>query len=204
MKKPILCLIFPCAFFLVFEKLEAQNQVTFCHQKQHTKPNTKNMQKQVSQKNIDLIQKFYTAFANADAEQMISCYAVNNITFCDPVFGTLNGNDAKNMWRMLIDKSKGNLKITYSNVTATETSGSADWVAEYVFSQTGRKVINRITAKFEFLDEKIIMHTDTFNFWKWTQQALGAKGYLFGWTNFMNKRVREFALSDIDQYSSKQ
>lgn len=90
MKKPILCLIFPRAFFLVFEKLEAQNQVT---SKLHTKPNTKNMQKQVFQKKIDLIQKLYTAFA--DAEQMINCCAVNNITFCDPVFGTLNGNDTK-------------------------------------------------------------------------------------------------------------
>lgn len=168
-----------------------------------TKYNNLKMKKQVSPKNIELINKFYTAFANLNAEQMISCYS-DSATFYDPAFGTLHGKDAKKMWRMLIDKSQGNLKITYSNVTATETSGSADWVAEYVFSQSGRKVINHINAKFEFWDGKIIKHTDTFDFYKWTKQALGIKGYLFGWTGFMKKQVRKFAIKSLDQYNPKQ
>lgn len=159
--------------------------------------------KQVSQRNIELIKTFYTAFANLNAEQMISCYS-DNVIFYDPAFGDLYGNDAKKMWRMLIDKSEGNLKITYSNVTATESSGSAEWVAEYTFSQTGRKVINPINAKFEFWDGKIIKHTDSFDFYKWTKQALGVKGYLLGWTGFMKKQVRKFALSSLVQYSPKQ
>ena len=161
------------------------------------------MQKTLNSNNIELIQNFYAAFDNANAAQMVSCYD-DKITFQDPAFGVLHGNDAKKMWQMLIDKSEGNLKITYGNIKATDASGSADWVAEYLFSQTGRKIINHINAKFEFKDGKIIKHTDTFNFWKWAGQALGFKGYLLGWTNFMRKRVRGFALRGLNHYKPKQ
>lgn len=140
--------------------------------------------------NSELIHHFYNSFAERNAEAMISCYD-NNIVFTDPAFGTLNGDDAKNMWRMLIHRSKGNLKITYENVQADEKTGSANWIAEYIFAQTGRKVINRIAAKFEFQDGKIIKHTDHFNLWRWTQQAMGWKGLLFGWTPFIQSKIRK-------------
>src|SRR5665213_2751249 len=103
--------------------------------------------------NAQLITNFYQAFANGDAEGMVSCYH-NDIQFQDPAFGVLIGEDAKNMWRMLIGRNKGNIHITFSNVTANEKTGSANWVAEYVFSQTNRKVINVISAQFEFADGK--------------------------------------------------
>ena len=45
-----------------------------------------------------LIETFYTAFQNRDAETMISCYH-NDIVFCDPAFGELKGDDAKAMWK---------------------------------------------------------------------------------------------------------
>jgi ketosteroid isomerase-like protein len=37
-----------------------------------------------------LIEKFYSAFAHADAEGMVSCYT-DDITFEDPAFGVLKG-----------------------------------------------------------------------------------------------------------------
>lgn len=206
MKKNSISLFFVLILNLQHSAIAQQGKTSGEYKVKNTDSNFINktdMKKTLPSNNIELIQKFYTAFANANAEQMIGCYN-DDITFHDPAFGNLHGNDAKNMWRMLIDKSEGVLKITYSNVKATETSGSADWVAEYVFSQTGRKVTNRINAKFEFKDGKIIDHRDIFNFWKWTRQALGLKGYLFGWTNFMNKRVREIALSSLAQYQPKQ
>jgi hypothetical protein len=67
-------------------------------------------------------------------------------------------------------------------------SNSANWTAAYVFRKTGRKVVNRISAQFEFKDGKIIRHTDHFNLWRWTSQALGLPGYLLGWTGYMQKR----------------
>ncbi|HWY37910.1 MAG TPA: nuclear transport factor 2 family protein, partial [Bacteroidia bacterium] len=86
--------------------------------------------------NKELIENFYTAFTNADAEAMIACYH-NDIQFEDPAFGILYKDDAKNMWRMLIKRSKGQIKISFSNVEADEKNGSANWVAEYFFSDSG-------------------------------------------------------------------
>lgn len=47
-----------------------------------------------------IIEKFYQAFENFDAEGMIEYYH-NEIKFEDPAFGVLRGEKAKNMWRML-------------------------------------------------------------------------------------------------------
>ena len=68
--------------------------------------------------------KFYTAFANADATTMCQCYSPN-IQFRDPAFGLLKGNDVGQMWKMLIEKSKGNIKIEFSAIKADEYLGSA-------------------------------------------------------------------------------
>lgn len=152
--------------------------------------------------NAELITNFYTAFAKGDAEAMVDCYHTN-IQFQDPAFGVLKNEDAKNMWRMLINRSKGNIKITFNNVTANEKTGSANWVAEYFYSATGRNVINVISAEFEFADGKIIKHTDTFNLYNWTKQALGTKGYLLGWTAFMRKKIQEQSGKLLKKYTEK-
>lgn len=140
--------------------------------------------------NTDLINKFYESFAKGDAEGMLACYD-DNIVFEDPAFGLLKGNEAKAMWLMLIERSKGDLKITFSNVAANDNTGSANWMAEYKFAQTGRKVVNKISAQFEFKNGKIIKHTDSFNVWKWSAQALGWKGYLLGWTSKMKTQIQK-------------
>ncbi len=140
--------------------------------------------------NSELLNHFYTSFSQGNVEAMISCYD-DAIVFTDPAFGTLRGNDAKNMWRMLIHRSKGNLKITYDNVKADENTGSAHWIAEYTYGQTGRKVVNKISARFEFRNGMIIKHTDHFNLWRWTQQAIGWKGYLMGWTPYIQSKIRQ-------------
>jgi ketosteroid isomerase-like protein len=152
--------------------------------------------------NSELITHFYTSFAKGDAEGMVSCYD-DAIQFKDPAFGALKGDAAKNMWRMLLSRNKGNIHLTFSNVKATEKTGSANWVAEYVFSATGRKVINVISAEFEFADGKIIKHTDTFDIYKWTKQALGLKGYLLGWTAFMQNKIQQQSGALLKKYSEK-
>ena len=152
--------------------------------------------------NAELITSFYKAFSDGDAERMVSCYHAD-IQFQDPAFGVLRNEDAKNMWRMLIGRSKGDIRITFSHVTADEKTGSANWVAEYVFSQTNRKVINVISATFEFADGKIIKHTDNFDLYKWTKQALGLKGYLLGWTAFMRKQIQQQSGKLLKKYTEK-
>lgn len=146
-----------------------------------------------------LIHKFYTAFANGDAKTMCECYHPK-IQFLDPAFGLLKENDACLMWKMLIEKSKGDIKIEFSDIKADEYMGSANWIATYNFSKTNRKVVNRIEALFQFKDGLIIKHTDDFSIWEWSKQALGFKGLLLGWTGFMEKKIQEQALSSLKQY----
>lgn len=135
-----------------------------------------------------VIEKFYKAFENKDAEAMISCYD-DNIIFEDPVFGELKGDDAKAMWRMLCRDAK-DLRVEFSVINASLKKGSARWEAWYTFSKTGRKVYNVVDASFEFKDAKIIKHHDTFNLHKWASQALGWKGWLFGGTASFKRKMQ--------------
>lgn len=135
----------------------------------------------------ELIEKFYTSFQAKDAEGMADCYH-DDVVFTDPAFGELSGEHAKNMWRMLLQNSK-DLTLEFSQIEATEHTGKAHWDATYTFSQTGRKVVNKIDALFEFKDGKIIRHTDVFNLRIWAKQAMGFKGALLGGTSFFKKKL---------------
>ncbi len=136
-----------------------------------------------------LIETFYTAFQNCDADTMVSCYH-DDVVFEDPAFGKLKGDRAKNMWRMLCKNAK-DLKIEFSEIEANTTTGKAHWEAWYSFSQTGRNVHNKIDAQFEFKDGKIIKHIDHFNLHKWASQALGWKGKILGGTSFFRKKLNQ-------------
>jgi hypothetical protein len=120
---------------------------------------------------------------------MADCYHPG-IVFNDPAFGTLYGEEAKKMWQVLIQRGGGSIKITYEDIRANESEGSAKWSATYTFSGTGRTVLNKVNASFKFKDGTIIMHTDRFNLWRWAGQALGWKGYLFGWSSFMKRKIQ--------------
>lgn len=149
--------------------------------------------------NENTIHQFYTAFANGDPASMCQCYDPK-IEFSDPVFGSLSGTAVCQMWQMLIEKSKGEIKIEVSNIKADEQFGTAQWIATYNFSKTNRKIVNSIQAQFHFKDGLIIKHTDVFSIWKWSKQAFGLFGFLFGWTAFMQKKIRNTALSSLKRY----
>jgi ketosteroid isomerase-like protein len=155
------------------------------------------------QQHQQLIETFYRSFSQADAESMVACYA-DDIDFEDPAFGPLHGNDAKNMWRMLVGRSNGQLNVVFTDVWADESKGGARWTATYPFSKTGRRVVNKIEASFEFENGKIKKHIDRFDFWKWSSQALGISGTLLGWTPFLKNKIRSNALAQLKSFSSKQ
>ena len=152
--------------------------------------------------NEHIIRQFYESFARHDANGMIECYA-DDVEFSDPAFGVLTGAQAKNMWRMLVERGDGNIRIEFSDVQADARKGSANWTADYLFSKTGRKVFNRIHAEFEFKDGKIIRHADAFDIWKWSRQALGTSGLLLGWSSFMQNKIRQTARESLREYSEK-
>jgi len=152
--------------------------------------------------NTELIERFYTAFQQRDAETMAACYA-DNVVFSDPAFGELHGEEARDMWRMLVARAQ-DFSLTFDGVEADDRTGRARWVARYLFSQTGRPVVNRIEARFVFRDGRIAEHRDSFDLWLWTRQALGVKGTLLGWSPFVQRAVRAQARKGLDLYRRRQ
>ncbi len=146
-----------------------------------------------------LIEDFYTAFAKLDSETMAACYH-SEIHFSDPVFPELRGQSAGNMWRMLCGSAK-DLRIESSAIEASDTTGKAHWDAFYTF-RTGRKVENRIDARFEFKDGLMIRHADSFDLWKWTRMALGPVGTVLGWTPIIKNKVRGMAAKQLTKFEA--
>jgi len=151
--------------------------------------------------NKERMNKFYTAFQKKDYKTMQDCYA-NNATFSDPVFENLNAAEVRAMWQMLITRAT-DLALEFKNVAADETSGSAEWMATYTFTSTGKKVVNKIKANFVFENGKIKEHKDSFGFYKWAKQALGFKGLLLGWTSFLHNKVKQQARNNLIKFMSK-
>jgi ketosteroid isomerase-like protein len=147
--------------------------------------------------NQAVIENFYRAFAARDADGMIACYHPR-VHFTDEVFD-LEGPDAGAMWRMLCERGK-DLEIVFSGVEADERSGRAHWDATYTFAATGRSVRNSIDARFEFEDGQIVRHVDSFDFWKWSRQALGLPGLLLGWSGFLRRKVVGAAANQLARY----
>lgn len=148
--------------------------------------------------NEQLINHFYTCFKNKDFKGMQACYA-DNATFSDAVFKNLNSSQVKAMWQMLISKSK-DMRIEFGQISANEKTGKAHWNAYYTFSSTGKKVVNKIDANFEFENGKIVKHTDDFNFYAWAKQALGTTGLLLGWTGFLKNKIQTTATQNLEKF----
>lgn len=148
-----------------------------------------------------LIEKFYTAFAQKDAATMTTCYA-KNIEFEDPVFGKLKGREAGAMWTMLLSRSK-DIHVTFSDISADSDKGKASWIATYTFTRTGRKVVNKINASFEFSEGKISKHTDYFDLNTWLQMAFGWKGLLFAHIPFLKNKFKQQAKRTLTDYLTK-
>lgn len=156
--------------------------------------------------NTVLLTRFYAAFVALDAETMAECYAVD-ASFRDEVFNLQGRGQVAAMWRMLCqatrDKGRDAWSLQASDIRADAETGSAHWEAHYRFSATGRLVHNRIDARFEFRDGLISRHDDRFNFWAWSRQALGAPGWLLGWTPMLRRQVQAKAAANLEAFRSR-
>lgn len=148
--------------------------------------------------NEQIIKTFYEGFKNKNYQVMQNCYT-DNATFNDEVFVNLSAKQVRAMWQMLITRGK-DLNLEFSNIKADEKSGSAEWIATYTFSTSGKKVTNKIKASFLFENGKIIKHTDQFDFYKWSRQAFGSTGLLLGWTPFFKNKVRKQAAKNLSEF----
>jgi hypothetical protein len=129
---------------------------------------------------------------------MAACYAPD-ARFSDPVFPDLEGQEPGAMWRMLTGRAD-DLKIELLEHEADDDRGSARWIADYTFTQTGRPVTNDVRATFRFAQGLIAEHRDDFDFHRWSRQALGTPGMLLGWTPILRASVRRRARAGLDEF----
>lgn len=148
--------------------------------------------------NAQLVESFYEALRHRDAAAMAACYDPS-IHFSDPVFASLHGLEADAMWAMLCEQGT-DLKVVYSAISADDRTGNADWEATYTFGPTGRRVHNKINARFEFRDGMIVRHVDTFDLWRWSRMALGVSGTIGGWLGPVQTKIRETANRSLTKY----
>ena len=151
--------------------------------------------------NAQLISTFYSCFQKKDYQGMQECYA-DSAVFNDEAFKNLNGQEVKAMWEMLCKTGK-ELKLTLGNINETPTGGSAEWTASYLFSKTGKTVVNNVHADFIIENGKIVRHTDTFDFYVWAKQAFGLSGLILGWTPYFHNKVQGAARESLKKFMSK-
>ena len=150
--------------------------------------------------NAALLERFYAAFARRDAPAMAACY-VPDAHFTDPVFD-LTGAEVGAMWAMLCERGK-DLRLEWRDIRADDATGRAHWEPRYTFSATGRPVHNVIDSAFTFNSGRIATHVDTFDLWRWSRMALGAKGALLGWTPFMRNAIRAQARRGLSAWMER-
>ena len=155
----------------------------------------------MSHPNAQLITDFYTAFAKQNPAPMRAAYAAD-AHFSDPAFPELRGQAVGDMWTMLCTNAK-EFRLEFRDVQADDTSGSAHWEAWYRFGGK-RKVHNIIDAKFTFVNGRITRHVDTFDFWRWSRQALGPAGVLLGWTPMLRGAVASKAGASLAAWQKRQ
>ena len=167
------------------------------------------------------IERFYAAFARLDGGGMAACYTAD-AAFDDPAFSLRGRDQVGGMWQMLCDSTRAKgmaqwrLEVSdiatdagtgtgTGNGTSTRAStGRAHWEAHYLFPSTGRLVHNRIDASFVFgVQGLIARHTDRFDFAAWSRQALGATGWLLGWTPWLRAQVRRQAAAQLQRYLAR-
>lgn len=157
--------------------------------------------------NAQTLTRFYTAFAALDADTMAACYA-ENATFDDPAFSLNGQREISGMWHMLcaatLAKNREDWRLEFKDVRADDSSGHVHWEAHYRFSVSNRLVHNLIEANFTFTPQGLIAsHTDHFDFWRWSRQALGMGGWVLGWAPHFRKQMRVQTHAALAHYLAK-
>jgi limonene-1,2-epoxide hydrolase len=147
---------------------------------------------------IRLIEDFYRAFARRDHRAMAALYR-SDAQFSDPVFTDLRGAEIGAMWRMLVERGN-DLELELTGIECDGRTVFAQWEAKYTFSGTGRRVHNRVRARFQLEDGVVTKHVDEFDFYAWSRMALGPTGWFLGWTPLVKNKVRGRARRALDQF----
>jgi len=134
-------------------------------------------------KNALLIEKLFTSLDKHDHQSMAAdCYH-SEARFTDIAFDLTGKKQIHAMWHLICE---GDIRATLKTFEVDEQKGKADLVDEYTFSDTGRRVKNKIISNFKFENGLIVEQHDICDAEDWAAQALGGvKGFLAGKLGFL-------------------
>lgn len=141
----------------------------------------------------DALVRFYGALSRGDGQAMAAMY-VPKATFQDEVF-TLEGSEIGTMWITLMRRAK-DFSVVYSVAQAGNGHGVVEWTARYLFGGR-RRVENVILSELDLVDGLIVRQVDRFDFPRWSRQALGLPGLVFGRAAWFRRAVSRKAVRGL-------
>jgi hypothetical protein len=104
---------------------------------------------------------------------------------------------------MLLTRSR-EFTLSYNIKDSGPDRAQVIWIAEYIFTATGRPVSNRVVTDMRFAANRIVQQRDHFSFWRWSRQALGLQGTLLGWSPLLQSRVRAQAMASLGRFMARE
>ena len=163
----------------------------------------------VPARNKQIIERFYNeGFAKANSALMGGLYD-DAATFSDAAFGHLQDAKARAMWQMLFrnhEKNGTKPDFEVSAIEGDDSGGTAHWECRYPSPvRPALMVHNKVDAKFviDASTGKILVHEDTFDWWEWASQALGAVGWALGGFEWFHKVVQNKTVATLDAFIEK-
>lgn len=151
--------------------------------------------------NEDLIHRFFRAMQKHDLSSALLCYH-NDITYEDDLFRELKQNDVVKMWEMRMAENP-DWEIEYRDVEASAVWGRAYWTLVYGKTKSGKRKRRHIVARFTFLDEKILYHSDAFNLYNWVTENRGAWWRVLVWFSPFRYFLRAGAHRKLQQFKDQ-
>lgn len=140
--------------------------------------------------NKEVVEDFFRGFDDLDAERMISCLA-DDIVYNDPIYGILNGEDVRSLWKMRCKDLSGlSLEIIEFKELDHEYA-TCKWRSSFFSKSAARQVDMVVTSFMKLRNGKIAEHSDAYKLSDWLAKAYGVTGVFLGWTGWMKKREQK-------------
>lgn len=154
---------------------------------------------------LETVETFYKSLVGKDISGIRSVLSPKT-EFSDPAYPHLKGKDVQSMWHLITESDPLSIEYKIYGVEGSTVYGG--WVADYELF--GRPIHNVIKSKFTVKDGQIIFHKDSFDFDRWSEQALPGfanKGLGLLGTQMKYKALRLvtlFALHNFKKEKAKQ
>lgn len=136
---------------------------------------------------LNTAETFYKSLVKKDIAGIRSVLSPN-VEFSDPAYPHLKGKDAESMWHLITESDPLTIEYKIYKVEGNVVYGG--WVADYEL--LGRPIHNEIRSKITVEDGKIAYHKDSFDFDRWSEQAL--PGFANKGLGFLGKQMKYKAL----------